>query len=164
MKCSIPLKTFIILVVTCHANAISTKTYYFVTLCPYFLKSMDHWHYPSKYLKKVAYWLKTLKILVSAPFKLAISAKSKYFGTFCLFFLNEMDLFALFIKLFQKIHRKIKSVNILIRSQLQAKHFVILKKKEGGIMMVLSKKNKAKMLVNILLKRFAFTLKASSVK
>ena len=29
---------------------------------------------------------------------------------------------------------------------------------------ILSKKNKAKMLVNILLKRFAFTLKASSVK
>ena len=28
---------------------------------------------------------------------------------------------------------------------------------------ILSKKNKAKMLVNILLKRFAFTLKASSV-
>ena len=29
---------------------------------------------------------------------------------------------------------------------------------------IVSKKNKAKMLVNILLKRFAFTLKASSVK
>ena len=34
----------------------------------------------------------------------------------------------------------------------------------GGTVCNLCKKNKAKMLVNILLKRFAFTLKASSVK